>query len=67
VIDQCRLNLNNSNQFIFPDQYGEHTFDKRTKLNEFMGILEVDNQVFPKQQLEILFFRMSSVREVIFI
>jgi hypothetical protein len=42
VIDDCRLNLNNDNQVLFPDQYGEHTFDKRTKVNEFISNLEVD-------------------------
>jgi hypothetical protein len=41
VIDDCRLNLNNDNQVLFPDQYGEHTFDKRTKVNEFISNLEV--------------------------
>ncbi|CAF1103468.1 unnamed protein product [Rotaria sp. Silwood1] len=40
VIDGCRLNLNNNNQVLFPDQYGEHVFDKRTKINEFISNLE---------------------------
>jgi hypothetical protein len=40
VIDDSRLNLNNNNQVIFPDQYGEHIFDKRIKLNEFILNLE---------------------------
>ncbi|CAF1418354.1 unnamed protein product, partial [Adineta steineri] len=37
VIDNCRLNLNSNNQVLFPDQYGEHKFDKRTKTNEFIS------------------------------
>jgi hypothetical protein len=41
VVDGGRLNLNNNDQFLFPDQYGEHIFDKRTKINEFMARLEV--------------------------
>jgi hypothetical protein len=41
VIDTCRLNLNNNNQVLFPDQYGEHIFDKRTTVNEFLSSLEV--------------------------
>ena len=41
VIDGCRLNLNNNDQVLFPDQYGEHVFDKRTTVNEFITRLEV--------------------------
>ncbi|UJR23171.1 hypothetical protein I4U23_026191 [Adineta vaga] len=40
VIDGCRLNLNNANQMLFPDPYGEHTLDKRTKTNEFISLLK---------------------------
>ncbi|CAF2073247.1 unnamed protein product [Rotaria magnacalcarata] len=40
IIDDCRLNLNNNNQVLFPDQYGEHVFDKRIKINEFISNLE---------------------------
>ena len=43
VIDGCRLNLNNANQMLFPDPYGEHMFDKRTKTNEFISILKVSH------------------------
>jgi hypothetical protein len=42
IIDGCRLNLNNNNQVLFPDHYGEHIFDKRTKINEFISKLEVE-------------------------
>lgn len=42
IIDDCRLNLNNKDQFLFPDHYGEHFFDKRTKINEFIATLEVN-------------------------
>jgi hypothetical protein len=42
VIDGSRLNLNNDDQVLFPDHYGEHIFDKRTKINEFISNLEVD-------------------------
>lgn len=42
VIDECRLNLNNNNQVLFPDQYGEHIFDKRIKINEFISTFEVN-------------------------
>ena len=41
VIDGCRLNLNNNDQVLFPDHYGEHVFDKRTALNEFITRFEV--------------------------
>lgn len=41
VIDNCRLNFNNNNQVLFSDQYGEHVFDKRTKISEFIFKLEV--------------------------
>jgi hypothetical protein len=41
IIDGCRLNLNNYDQVLFPDQYGEHIFDKRTKITEFISKLEV--------------------------
>ncbi|CAF4003627.1 unnamed protein product [Adineta steineri] len=40
VIDNCRLNLNSNSQVLFPDQYGEHKFDKRTKTNEFISNLK---------------------------
>ncbi|CAF1176605.1 unnamed protein product [Rotaria sordida] len=40
VIDGCRLNFNNNDQVLFPDQYGEVIFDKRTKINEFISRLE---------------------------
>ncbi|CAF0972981.1 unnamed protein product [Adineta steineri] len=40
IVDGCRLNLNNNNQLLFPDHYGEHIFDKRTKINEFISKLE---------------------------
>ncbi|CAF3335448.1 unnamed protein product [Rotaria sp. Silwood1] len=40
VIDGCRLNLNNNDQVLFPDKYGEVVFDKRTKMNEFISKLE---------------------------
>ena len=42
IIDGCRLNLNNNDQVLFPDQYGEHLFDKRTKVNEFIAKFEVN-------------------------
>lgn len=41
IIDSCRLNLNNNDEVLFPDHYGEHLFDKRTKINEFISKLEV--------------------------
>jgi hypothetical protein len=44
VTDACRLNLNNNDQVLFPDQYGERIFDKRTKINEFISNLEVCQQ-----------------------
>ncbi|CAF1340533.1 unnamed protein product [Rotaria magnacalcarata] len=40
VIDGCRLTLNNNDQVLFPDKYGEHIFDKRTKMNDFISKLE---------------------------
>ena len=42
VIEHCRLNLNNNDQVLFPDQYGEHIFDRRTKINEFISKFEVN-------------------------
>ncbi|CAF4761335.1 unnamed protein product, partial [Rotaria sp. Silwood2] len=41
VIDGCRLNLNNNDQVLFPDKYGELVFDKRTQIDEFISKLEV--------------------------
>ncbi|CAF1468966.1 unnamed protein product [Adineta ricciae] len=40
IVDDCRLNLNNKNQVLFPDGYGEHVFDKRMKVNEFLSKFE---------------------------
>jgi hypothetical protein len=65
VIDNCRLNFNNNNQVLFPDQYGEHIFDKRTKISEFISKLEVHE--IEKKSIQFLFiFRISMVSEVIF-
>lgn len=41
VVDDGRLNLNNNDQFLFPDLYGACVFDKRTKVDEFLAKLEV--------------------------
>ncbi|CAF1682789.1 unnamed protein product, partial [Adineta ricciae] len=55
VIDGCRLNLNNANQMLFPDPYGEHMFDKRTKTNEFISIIKTlygdDTDFFTSKKL----------------
>jgi len=56
VIDGCRLNLNNYDQVLFPDQYGEHIFDKRTKINEFILNLEVKYIKFFNPKTKFLFF-----------
>ncbi|UJR25754.1 hypothetical protein I4U23_007103 [Adineta vaga] len=40
AIDDGRLNLNNKDQLLFPNRYGEHVFDKRTKINEFLSKFE---------------------------
>ena len=42
IVDDCRLNFNNNDQVLFPDHCGEHIFDKRIKVNEFLSRLEVN-------------------------
>lgn len=41
LIDNCRLNFNNNEQMLFPDRYGEHFFDRRTKINTLISKFEV--------------------------
>jgi hypothetical protein len=67
IIEGCRLTLNNNDQVLFPDQYGEHIFDKRTKINEFIDKLEVPKS-FQIIHLKFSYeFRISMVQEVVFI
>ena len=65
VIDNCRLNLNNNDQVLFPDQYGENVFDKRTKISEFISTLEVHKTEKKSTHLFLFIFRISMVLEVI--
>lgn len=42
LVDNCRLNFNNNEHLLFPDRYGEHFFDKRMKINDFLSQFEVE-------------------------
>ena len=66
IVDDCRLNLNNKNQVLFPDGYGEHVFDKRTKVNEFLSKLDVRRLANPSQNVSTVLnlFRVNTAMEV---
>lgn len=66
VVDGCRLNFNNDNQVLFPDQYGEHMFDKRTKLTEFLTQIQVPISSFFLHRFFSFFSRISTAVDVIF-
>ena len=67
LIDNCRLNFNNNEQMLFPDRYGEHFFDRRTKINTLISKFEVrENSQTKKNHPITISSRISMVLEVIF-